>query len=141
MSLRRRLIVVALVTAAIVAAVAARDSIVTWLTTERATWQYVEEAWGGVEVPESHLENGALRLVLRFHVHPTTRMDSGICVRRASARIAEGRILVGLQKCLCSGRHSRPIEVSLRAPSAGVYEVAYDDREAGLPRLGQVQVR
>ena len=141
MTPRRRLIVVAFVTAAAAIAVTERGSIVSWLTTEHASWQYVEEAWGGLDVPDSHLSNGVLRLELRFHVQPITRMDSGICVRRASARVAEGRILVGLQKCVCNERLSRPPDVSLRAPSAGVYEVAYDDREAGLPRLGKVQVR
>jgi hypothetical protein len=121
---------------------AACNRAVTLVTTERAAWSYVEEAWGGLDVPESRVEDGRLRLRLRFHVHPVARVDSGICVRAVAARVDGTRVLVRLDKSVCDpkGATQSSDEVSIAVPPAGTYELRYDDAGAGFPRLGQAQV-
>jgi hypothetical protein len=115
---------------------------VTLVTTERASWSYVEEAWGGLQVSDSAVEDGRLRLRLRSHVHAVTRVDSGICVRAVSARVDETRVLVRLDKAVCDPKGPPPPsnEVSIASPPAGTYAVLYDDAAAGFPRLGQARV-
>jgi hypothetical protein len=115
-------------------------SAVSWFTSERASWQYVEDAWGGLKVPESRVWEGQLWLVLRLNVHPTTRMDSGICMRSAVARVSGEQIFVRLNKSVCHDRQPQPAEVSMSLPRAGGYAVVYDDEAAGFPEVGRVTV-
>lgn len=114
---------------------------VTRATTEPASWTYVEEAWGGMRLSEAHVADGRLSLPFRLSVHASTRVDSGICVRGASARVSDRRILVRLDKSVCPERGTPPPdEAELPAPASGSYEVVYDDAAAHFPSLGRVQV-
>jgi hypothetical protein len=85
-------------------------------------------------------ESSALKLAL----HQRQRTDSGVCVRRVSARPEAGRIIVRFDKCICGPGSTLPYKYELEAhmtrPSPGKYVVVYDDADAGYPRIGEVEL-
>ncbi len=122
---------------------------VPWATTSPAPWSYVERSWGGIAVGNPTMEAGQVALPFRLFVHPVERVDSAICVRRATGRVEEGRVLIRLDKSLCEAGH-RPRTAEERAndsvvhlgkPEPGKYAVVYDDASAGFPKIGEVEVR
>jgi len=113
--------------------------IVPAMTSERATWSYVDEAWGGMAVKTSAVNANQLSLTFRLFLHAPTRIDSGICIYAIAARADGRRVVVRLDRSLC-GNTTGGYAVSLPKPEAGTYDVVYDDAAAGFPKLGRVTV-
>jgi hypothetical protein len=122
---------------------------VVWVTTTPAPWSYVERSWGGIAVGNPTMEAGRVALPFSLFVHHVERVDSAICVRRATGRVEKGRVLIRLDKSICEAGH-RPRTAEERAndsvvhlgrPAPGRYAVVYDDAGAGFPRIGEVEVR
>ncbi len=127
---------------AIVALVAcvACDRAATRLSTERAPWSYVEDAWGGLGIAESRTANNQVSMTFRLRVHEPKRLDSAICTCGTTARVMADRILVRLDKCLCSGGASTRLIAVLPQPISGEYDVVYDDAAAGFPHVARLRV-
>jgi hypothetical protein len=122
---------------------------VVWASTTPAPWSYVERSWGGIAVGNPTMEADWVALPFSLFVHPVEHVDSAICVRRATGRVEEGRVLIRLDKSICEAGH-RPRTAEERAndsvvhlgrPAPGRYAVVYDDAGAGFPRIGEVEVR
>ena len=112
------------------------------LSTEKAPWSYVEDAWGGVRLASHAISVKQLTVKLELGVHEVKRADSGICVRRVSARSEATSILVRFDRCLCStGYTTNDYAASIPLPKPGRYVVAYDDEAAEFPKLGEVELR
>lgn len=120
------------------------NRMVVWASTEPASWLYVDEAWGGIATENPAIESDRVALPIRFDVHAVKRVDSAICIRRVNGRVDEGRVIVGVDKCLCSsGTTGKGPELVARfvKPASGRYAVVYDDAGAGFPKIGEIEVR
>jgi hypothetical protein len=113
---------------------------VTWATTERATWSYVREAWGGVLLGSPIHTGAELRLPFNLDVKSAKRMDSGVCVCGVRARLDGTRIVVAFYKCVCGPGATGDLTAMIARPRAGAYSVVYDDKEAGYPVIGSIQI-
>lgn len=112
------------------------DRAVTHLTTEKASWVYVVDAWGGVGIREPELTATEIRLPTGRTGRKSTLADSAICCCGGDARVDGRRILISLNRCVCSGRTPGvPEAFTLPRPAPGMYEVAYDDESVGYPEL------
>jgi hypothetical protein len=110
------------------------------MSSERAPWFYVEDAWGGLGIAESRTADNQLSITFRLGVHEPKRLDSAICTCGATARLVASRILVRLDKCLCNGGASAPLIAVLPKPTSGEYDVVYDDAAAGFPNVAHLRV-
>jgi hypothetical protein len=116
---------------------------VTLASTTAAPWSYVEEAWGGIASEIPTVESGRMALPVRFAVHPVVRHDSAICIRRVNGRVEDGRVIVGVDKYICSSGTGKGPDLVARfvKPAPGRYAVVYDDASAGFPKIGDIEVR
>ncbi len=125
------------------------NRLMVWVSTKPASWSYVNDAWGGIAAENPTIESGQMALPVRFDVHAVTRVDSAICIRRVNGRVDEGRVIVGVDRCLCqSGPSSKTAEELARElvahfskPAPGRYTVVYDDASAGFPKIGDIEIR
>jgi hypothetical protein len=120
------------------------DRALTVASTTPAPWTYVEDAWGGIASGSPTIESDRMALPVRFDVHPVKRQDSAICIRRVNGRVDGGRVIVRVDKCLCSsGTTGKGPELIARfaKPVPGKYMVVYDDARAGFPKIGEIEVR
>ena len=94
--------------------------------------------------PSHHLDldrNGTMvMLTFRLRVHEPTRLDSGICVCGAHARVDALRVLVRVNRCACGPGTGAALVARIAKPASGVYEVVYDDSAAGFPMIGRLAV-
>lgn len=106
----------------------------------RASWRYVEDGWGGLATGAPRFSGRLLLLPLRLGIHPSERVDSGICIASLRARVRGTWIVVRLHKGICGQGSVTNFEATLPRPTAGLYTVVYDDMLAGYPRIGEVRV-
>jgi hypothetical protein len=113
---------------------------VTWMSTERAPWSYVREAWGGIIVRTAEPSGTQLRLTFELDVKSAKRVDSGICVCGIQARLDGTQIVVGFSKCVCGSGTMEALAVAAPRPRPGAHTVVYDERTAGYPVIASIKV-
>lgn len=114
--------------------------VVSKASAERASWSYVDDAWGGLAVDQlvGSPDNPTLRF--KTKLHGAKRMDSAICVCGGSVRVQGQRLIVSLNRCLCDSATATSAELPLPRLASGSYSVVYDDESAGFPVVGRVDV-
>lgn len=116
-------------------------SVATWASTERASWTYVDEAWGGVALIKPQVTADRVTLTFKLFVHEATRSDSAICLHRISTRWQGAELLVRFDKAVCGSSSDAPsLVVAIDPPKPGTYAVMYDDESVGYPILGELVV-
>ena len=123
-----------------VTALGSCEAFVTWVSTTKAEWSYVRDAWGGVEIGETSLREGELLIPLSLIPEKGSWEDSAICICGAYARQDGSRLLIGIRRCICGAAAGLPSVLRIPRPSPGRYEVRYDDDAAGYPLLGSIDV-
>ncbi len=106
----------------------------------RASWKYVEDAWGGLAAGEPRISAGGVTLPLRLGVHESKRTDSALCITDLGAGVKRHRIVVHLHKGICGVRSVTTYAATFPHPEAGTYPVVYDDLLAGFPKIGEVRI-
>jgi hypothetical protein len=108
---------------------------------ENADWAYVTAAWGGLVVASPSISAESVHVPLKFWVAKPTRMDSAICITGISGKLRDKTIVVSVSKGLCGlGRDVTDWSFDIPRPPAGSYSVVYNDKTAGYPAIGTVDV-
>jgi hypothetical protein len=108
---------------------------VVWLSKEKADWDYVEAAWGGAKAGPVEVSEETLKIPFVFHLHKSTRTDSGICIYDPTGEVHGKRIRLRLNQGVCSNRMRYPLVAEMPKPSPGEYEIVYDDFSARYPAV------
>lgn len=110
------------------------------ITAEPATWGYVNDAWGGLEVGSPVVTAGQVDLPLTLMVHAVKQVDSGVCTDAIVARVDGTRVIIGLKRGVCGEGSLTDYTAHFSVPPAGRYDVVYDDAQAGFPSLGEITI-
>jgi len=117
------------------------DRAVTTASSETATWEYVQSAWGGAKVDRIEIDDDDLVLTLALNPANARGINSAICACGVEAVVRAKEIHLNIRKCICGPEVGDALEVRLPRPPGGFYQVVYDDAAAGNPHLGGVDVR
>lgn len=119
------------------------------VTSESASWAYVEDSWGGLALSKVTTSDGNIGLVVTMGVHDVKTINSGICIKKVTGEVRGSRVLLRFERSLCGPGLISPYPAPPKTPSfavrvakphPGLYTVVYDDEAARYPRLGEVRV-
>ncbi len=108
---------------------------------ENADWAYVTAAWGGAAIDRPSISATSVRIPVKFLLNKPTHIDSAICITSLSGELRDKTIVVSASKGICGlGRDVTDWSFEIHRPPAGSYAVVYNDKSAGYPAIGTVDV-
>ena len=118
-----------------------KAELITYFTTTNADWDHVQKSFGGIKV-NSELEGEYLVLKPDFLINESVQISSMQCIRRIKAKLTGNQIRILVQYCLCNkwGVAEYPYTVRISKPESGEYSIVYNDRSAGFPVVGNVNI-
>ena len=120
--------------------VAACERVVKVASAEPAPWAYVKQAWGGLALGSPTIDERQVIIPFHTHLESPTHIDSAICIGAARARVEVTRLMIQLERVVCSSLDGVAPVIRFDRPAPGNYVAVYDDAGANFPELGVVAI-
>ncbi|BHH82766.1 hypothetical protein [Desulforhopalus sp. 52FAK] len=118
-----------------------RSQVLTYLTTEDASWEYIDKSLGGMKAIAATKENETI-IKFEFVLHEISAMNSMHCIRDIQGKVKNEKILINLRYCMCNDWNSQNSSesVTIKQLKPGNYTIIYNDASAGHPELGNINI-
>lgn len=111
-------------------------NMIVWFTKEKASWAFIQDRCNGITLGKIEASSAQVTIPISMW----DRYDSAVCIYDPKGYVNDNRIIISVEKGLCSGEHIKPLIVRIAKPQFGDYKIMYDDPDANFPVIGSVHV-